>query len=150
MNWRAHLFIGTAFGAVAAYLLQLNLPSAIFFCAISAVSSLLPDLDIRNSKASQATYAAALLAVLAAAYFLSFAKGRGPQEFAIAFLAIAGALLVLDLLFRPRHRGVMHSAPFALAAAAAAFLVFGALAALAFFLGYFSHLVADGGAIFNK
>ena len=143
MNWRAHLFIGVACGAIAAYLLRFDMFSAIFFCAVSAASSLLPDLDIRNSKASKATYAVALLAVIAAAYSLSFAKGKGLQEFALAFAAIVAVLIVLDLLFRPRHRGVMHSAPFALAAAVACYLFFGALSAGAFLLGYCSHLAAD-------
>ena len=143
MNWRAHLFIGVAAGAVAAYLLRLGLPDAALFCAVSALSSLLPDLDIRNSKASQAAYSVALLAVLAAAYSLSFAKGGGLQSFVFSFFAIAGALLALDLVFRPRHRGVMHGAPFAIVAAAACYAFFGALAAGAFLLGYLSHLAAD-------
>ncbi|MFA6907535.1 MAG: metal-dependent hydrolase [Candidatus Micrarchaeia archaeon] len=143
MNWRAHLFIGVACGAAAAYLLRLGMLDAAFFCAVSAASSLLPDLDIRNSKASKATYAVALLAVLAAAHSLSFAKGGGAREFAIAFAAIGGALLAIDILFRPRHRGVMHSAPFAFAAAVAAYFIFGAPASGAFLLGYCSHLAAD-------
>jgi membrane-bound metal-dependent hydrolase YbcI (DUF457 family) len=149
MNWRAHLFLGICTGAVAAYLLSLPLASSFVFCAASAASSLLPDLDIRNSKASKATYAVAFLAVLAAAYSLSFAKGGGLQSFAVSFLLISGALLALDLLFRPRHRGVMHTAPFAFISAAACYALFGAQIALAFALGYCSHLAADG-AFFNK
>ena len=144
MNWRAHLFLGICCGAIAAYLLQLTLSSVLLFCAVSALSSLLPDLDIRNSKASQATYAVAFLAVLAAAYSLSFAKGGGLQEFAVAFLAICGALIALDIIFRPRHRGMMHTLPFALACAVACFLLFGAQLAIAFAIGYCSHLAADG------
>ena len=143
MNWRAHLFIGVASGAIAAYLLRFDLFNAIFFCAVSAASSLLPDLDIRNSKASKATYAVALFAILAASYSLSFAKGKGLQEFALAFTAIVLLLLAIDLLFRPRHRGMLHSAPFALAAAAACYVFFGAQLALAFAIGYCSHLAAD-------
>ena len=143
MNWRAHLFIGVASGAIAAYLLRFDLFNAMFFCAVSAASSLLPDLDIRNSKASQATYAVALFAVLAAAYSLSFAKGGGLQDFVFSFFAIAGVLIALDLVFRPRHRGMMHGAPFALASAAACLAVFGAFAAGAFLLGYCSHLAVD-------
>ena len=143
MNWRAHLFIGVACGAIAAYLLRFSLPDAAIFCAVSAAASLLPDLDIRNSKASKATYVVALLSVIAAAYSISFAKGKGLQEFAMAFAAIVAVLVVLDLLFRPRHRGVMHSAPFALVASAACYLFFGALAAGAFLLGYCSHLATD-------
>ncbi|MCX6772102.1 MAG: metal-dependent hydrolase [Candidatus Micrarchaeota archaeon] len=143
MKWRAHLFIGVACGAFAAFLLRFPLPDAAVFCAISAASSLLPDLDIRNSKASQAAYAVALLALLAAAYFLSFAKGGGWREFALSFIAILCVLAALDLLIRPRHRGTMHGAPFALAAAAVCYAVFGALASGAFLLGYLSHLAAD-------
>jgi membrane-bound metal-dependent hydrolase YbcI (DUF457 family) len=143
MNWRAHLFIGVACGATAAFLLRLSMPDSVFFTAVSSASSLLPDLDIRNSKASKATYTVALLFVLAAAYSRSFAKGKGFDEFAASFLAIACALLALDLLFRPRHRGMMHRAPFALAASAACYLVFGALGAGAFLIGYCSHLAAD-------
>ena len=143
MNYRAHLFIGVACGAVAAYLLRLGLPDAAVFCAVSALSSLLPDLDIRNSKASQAAYAVALIAVLAAAYSVSFAKGGGLGDFAFSFFAISGVLLAVDLIFRPLHRGMMHGAPFAIVAAAACYAFFGALAAGAFLLGYCSHLAAD-------
>ena len=143
MNWRAHLFLGVACGAIAAYLLQLQLLDASAFCAVSAISSLLPDLDIRNSKASKATYAAALLCVLAAAYFLSFASGGGMAEFLSSFAVIAAALLAIDFIFRPRHRGAMHTAPFALAAAAICYFALGALAAGAFLIGYCSHLAAD-------
>ena len=143
MNYRAHLFIGVASGAVAAYLLHFDLQNSLFFCAVSALSSLLPDLDIRSSKASQATYAVAMFALLAVAYSLSFAKGGGLGDFAFSFFAISGVLLALDLVFRPRHRGMMHGAPFALAASAACFALFGALASGAFLLGYCSHLAAD-------
>jgi len=150
MNWRAHLFIGVASGAVAAYFLQLSLLPALLFTAISAASSLLPDLDIRNSKASQAAYGVALLAVLAAAYSISFAKGKGAAEFLSSFAIIAGALLALDLLFRPRHRGIMHSFAFLAAIAAACYFFLGSLVALAFSIGYFSHLAADWRSIFNR
>jgi len=143
MNWRAHLFIGISCGAAAAYLLRLDLAGAAFFCAVSAASSLLPDLDIRNSKASKATYAVALLCAVAAAYSVSFAKGGSASDFAYSFGMIAAALLAIDLLFRPRHRGVMHTAPFALAAAALCFAISGALPSFAFLLGYCSHLAAD-------
>jgi membrane-bound metal-dependent hydrolase YbcI (DUF457 family) len=143
MFWRAHLFVGLSLGAFASYLLKPGLPDSLLFCAISGVSSLLPDLDIRNSKASQATYFAAFLAVLALAYQSSFAKGDGFSEFASSFGIIAAALLAIDLLFRPRHRGVMHSMGFLLAIAVVCYLAFGAMASAAFLLGYSSHLLSD-------
>jgi membrane-bound metal-dependent hydrolase YbcI (DUF457 family) len=150
MNWRAHLFIGLSLGAAAASLLGLGLPDALFFFAISGISSLLPDLDVRNSKASQATYFAAFLAVLALSYQSSLAKGGSIADFAYFFGIIAASLFAIDLLFRPRHRGVMHSMGFLFAVSAACFFAFGPLVAASFFIGYFSHLLADGRAIFNR
>ena len=143
MNWRAHIFIGVAAGAFAAYLLHFSLPDSLIFTAISGAASLLPDLDIRNSKASKATYSMAILAVLVVAYLLSFAKGGGLGDFISSFVMITAALLAIDFIFRPRHRGAMHSAPFALAAALGCYAIFGAFASGAFLIGYCSHLAAD-------
>lgn len=143
MNWRAHLFIGICCGAIAAYFLSLQLPEAAIFTAISAAASLLPDLDIGNSKASRAANTAALLAALAAAFLLSFSKGGGIAEFLSSFAIIAACLLAIGFFIRPRHRGFMHGVPFALAAAAVCYAAFGLLAALAFATGYLSHLAAD-------
>ena len=143
MNWRAHLFLGISSGAAAAYLSWLGLPDALLFCAIAGGSSLLPDLDIRNSKASQSAYFAAFFAVLALSYQSSIAKGGSISEFASSFGIISAALLAADFLFRPRHRGVMHSLLFALACAAACYAAFGMLPSAAFLIGYSSHLLSD-------
>jgi len=143
MNYRAHLFIGVCCGAIAAYLLRLPIGEAALFTAISAAASLLPDLDIGNSKASQALKAAALLAALAIAFLLSFARGGGAAEFLSSFVLIAAALIAAGAIIRPRHRGIMHSVPFALAAAALCYVAFGFLPALAFAIGYLSHLASD-------
>ena len=143
MNYRAHLFVGICCGATASFLLRLDLPAAALFTAISAAASLLPDLDIGNSKASQAARAAALLAALAAAFLLSFANGGGAAEFLSYFVLVAAALIAAGILLRPRHRGIMHGVPFALAAAAIFYAALGLLAALAFAIGYLSHLAAD-------
>jgi hypothetical protein len=104
----------------------------------------LPDLDLRNSKASQALYLLALGAALFAAYQLTLGAGKGMLQFAIALAEIVVALLALDWFLRPRHRTIMHSAIAALALAAACFFVFGWQLALACAIGYISHLVADG------
>ena len=145
MNWRAHLFIGISLGAVSSFLLRLPLlPDALLFCAISGAASLLPDLDIRNSKASKASYAVAFLAVALLSYQNSIAKGGSLADFASTFAVVCAVLLAADFLFRPRHRGVMHSVPFAAAAAVACFAAFGLLPSAAFLAGYCSHLLADG------
>ena len=141
MDWKAHIAIAALAGAAVSYFF---FPSQILlFTLISAAAGLLPDLDIRNSRGSQIAYALAIALVLLAAYQLSFAAGKGWQEFLLYFAAIAAVLAVADFLIRPRHRGVMHGLLFLLALSAACWLLFGALAASAVFAGYFSHLLAD-------
>ena len=51
--------------------------------------------------------------------------------------------MALDLLVRPRHRGVMHGLLFLCLLSAAAYFTLGVFFALALFLGYLSHLLAD-------
>lgn len=137
MEWKAHLAFGVFLGAVAAYLLGLNM---LTFCALSSIGALLPDLDGRNSKASRLLYAA-LFALLAAFAFFS---GRSVIGAALIFAAGAAILFAIDFLIRPRHRGVMHGFAFACLLGAVFWLLLGALPALALFIGYFSHLLADG------
>jgi membrane-bound metal-dependent hydrolase YbcI (DUF457 family) len=145
MKWKAHLFIGISFGAIASLLLGLSLlPDAFLFCAISGAASLLPDLDIRNSKASQASYVVAFFAVVLLSYQNSIAKGGSLGDFASSFTVISALLLAADALFRPRHRGAMHGVPFAFAAALVCYIALGMFPAAAFLLGYCSHLMADG------
>lgn len=145
MDWKAHMLIGCIFGAVGgSSALSLELPSLALFSAISGAAALLPDLDLRKSKFSQILYLAAAVAILAAAAALS---GKGgavkPQEFVFYALGLGAALLFLDLLIRPRHRGVMHGILFLCAISAAAYFTLGVFFALALFLGYLSHLLAD-------
>ncbi|MCX8175463.1 MAG: metal-dependent hydrolase [Candidatus Micrarchaeota archaeon] len=140
MDWKAHLALGAASGAIAALLLGLSQSQALLFLSISGFSALLPDLDLRTSKASQVLYALALALMLASALLLA---GFEPGRAAAYFAAAAAFFLVLDLLFRPAHRGIMHSALFALACSAAAYLLLGWLFSAAFATGYLSHLLAD-------
>lgn len=143
MNWRAHLLIGAATGVSASFFLALPPSRAFEFAAVCSVSSLLPDLDIRSSKASGILSAVLLALSLAASYALSFLRGGGLFQFAFYFAAISIALLLLDYALRPRHRGIMHSFPFAFAVFLIFLFAFGGDFPLAFLLGYSSHLVAD-------
>ena len=145
MDWKAHLLVGCIFGAIGgSSVLGLQLPSLLLFCAISGIAALLPDLDLRKSKSSQLLYAAVAIAIVAAAAALS---GKGgamqPVQFAIYALALGVAFLFLDLLLRPRHRGFMHGILFLAAITAGAYFALGQFIALALFLGYASHLLAD-------
>ena len=145
MNWKAHLFIGAACGFIlSAYALRLSAADIAVFTVVTGASALLPDLDLRKSKASQALYLLALGCSLLAAYWLTLGKGLGMVQFAEALALLLLAFLALDWFLRPRHRTVMHSMGAAVALAAACFLVFGWQLALACALGYATHLAADG------
>ncbi|MEM2137886.1 MAG: metal-dependent hydrolase [Candidatus Anstonellaceae archaeon] len=144
MDWKSHLFLGVLFGAATAnFVLRTDWLGTAGFAAIAGASALLPDLDIRNSKASQVLGIVALAAIVIAAGWLAVAGGKGLEEFAIYALLLLAFAFVADRLLRPRHRGVMHSLGFLCAIAAAAGLLLGGFFALAFAAGYLSHLIAD-------
>jgi len=144
LDWKAHVFIGCLFGAVGGSgIFGLDGAKLALFIAISGVAALLPDLDLRKSKFSQLLYVGVAVAILAAAYALSERGARFATEFAAYAIFLTAAALLLDLLFRPRHRGVMHGLAFLLAITAGAWLLLGLFFASAIFLGYASHLAAD-------
>ena len=141
MRWKAHFFIGfcTCFLIFAVWLGKIA-PVVVGYSMLSGFCALLPDLDMRKSKASQLLYIAALaLAIFASALFYgsSLASAFG------AFAATALLLFAFDLLLRPKHRQVMHTAAFGLVPFAACLALLGWEIALAFAIGYLTHLFAD-------
>ena len=141
MDWKAHLFIGVFAGLAIGFFCFGMGTQAILFSAVSGAGALLPDIDLRKSKISQIAYAVA--AVLIAAFSFLLSDGDIARMLTYA-AAMALGLLALDFLVRPRHRGITHSLLFALALAAAAYFLFGLVAASALLTGYLSHLLADG------
>src|SRR3989344_6817434 len=107
MDWKAHLLFGILLGALAAiFIFHFGPADVAGFCAISGASALLPDLDLRKSKASQITYILAGAALVAAAIYLSGWNAESAMGY-LALLLIA--FFAFDFFIRPRHRGVMHS-----------------------------------------
>ncbi len=141
VDWRGHLLFGAFCGAAAAYFaFGAQGERLALFCTVSAISSLLPDIDIRSSKISQAAYGTAAALVLIFALLLS--GGDGAKMLFYAAAAIV-ALLALDILARPRHRGITHSLLFAAACTMAVFFAAGFFLACSVAVGCASHLVAD-------
>jgi hypothetical protein len=124
-------------------LLRPGAVGTIIFTLAAGAFSLLPDLDLRKSKASQVFYLLALGLALFAAYWLTLGSGKGMLQFAEALCVLLVALLALDWFLRPRHRTIMHSTGAALVLAAACFFAAGWQIALACAIGYVSHLFAD-------
>ncbi|VVC00749.1 LexA-binding, inner membrane-associated putative hydrolase [uncultured archaeon] len=144
MNWKTHLLLGAALGAAVCYFLFTKDALQVALAAVLAGgSALLPDIDIRNSKASKITYLILGGAALVAAAWLSFGSGKGAWEFALYLCAIVGGILIVDLLIRPRHRGITHSLVALAVVSVCAYAAAGLLVACAVAVGYFSHLLFD-------
>ena len=142
MDWKAHLLFGILLGALAAiFIFHFGPADVAGFCAISGASALLPDLDLRKSKASQITYILAGAALVAAAIYLSGWNAESAMGY-LALLLIA--FFAFDFFIRPRHRGVMHGFLFLSIATVLAYAALGGFVASAFLAGYSSHLLADG------
>ena len=142
MDWKAHLIFGILLGLAAAiFIFHFQPADTLRFCAISGVAALLPDLDARNSKASQITYALAGAALLAGAVYFAGGNSSKTAEY-LAVLIVA--FFALDFFVRPRHRGFMHGLLFLFIASVLCYFALGGFVAAAFLPGYFSHLLADG------
>ena len=128
---------------VSALLLRQGLFDTVIFTAVTGVAALLPDLDLRKSKASQALALAAFGCALLLAYRFTLAAGKGWIAFAEALAVILLSLLALDWYFRPRHRTITHSWAAALALAIVCFFLSSWPLALAAAIGYGSHIALD-------
>ena len=144
MDWKAHLFLGALVGGAVAYFLGLSVADAVLFVALAGAGALLPDLDLRKSKASKIVYALVFGGIVLGAVLVAFREGRGIAEAAVYAAVLAAGAMAADFLFRPRHRGVMHGLVFLLAVSAAAYFLSGWFLAAAVAVGYCSHLAADG------
>jgi hypothetical protein len=140
VRYLAHFFAGAIIAAIIFFALGSNLVDAAAFGLVSGIASLLPDLDLRKSKASQVLYALAAVAALAGAYFIS---NWDLSKLALNFVIIILLLAAIDILFRPRHRTVFHTGGAAAALAVCCYILFGFNFALASLVGYGSHLVLD-------
>ncbi len=150
MNWRSHVLIGATITLVLLYLLGVKDAATLaMFGIIGGASALVPDLDHEMGKGKQ------MLDVLFAVFAIATAyagecKGivcipglaRLSSIITVAF-AMIGAYFLLFRFFKPRHRGITHTIVASLVFGGLVYLVGGVLVAVAGFVGYVSHLVAD-------
>jgi membrane-bound metal-dependent hydrolase YbcI (DUF457 family) len=61
----------------------------------------------------------------------------------LAFFVLLGAYFIIFKLLKPKHRGITHTLVFCLGFSVLIYLVAGLDFAVAAFIGYGSHLVAD-------
>jgi len=141
MNAVQHLLVGALAGAIA--LAALGGPFTLPAAAVVAIGALLPDADHHKTKMFQIVS----LAIGIGAFFVSkplMQERFGEFNGGIASLCIGLAGMVLFRFLKPKHRGITHTLFAAALYAAAVFLLSAPQLALAGFVAYASHLVADG------
>lgn len=136
MDWRSHLAIGIVLSFIAfAFIFGVRdvfvlIPLLLF----SGVSALIPDIDHELSVGKRLLDAFAIgIAILVALAARSL----------LSFFAMLGAYFVIFKLLKPKHRGITHTPVFCFGFSVLIYLVAGMDFAIAAFIGYGSHLLAD-------
>jgi len=150
MKWKAHAFIGVVLTAAVLYFLVTH--DAVLLAVLSAfggLSALLPDLDHESGKGRKVLDMAYVIFALLISYIGECGGSAclpGPDaivNIAVLFFILVGAYFVIFILLKPRHRGITHTILAGVAFAILAYMAAGTGAAIAGFVGYFSHLLAD-------
>jgi len=141
MNHFGHMVVGGIVGITAMLILKVfSLP----LIAICLLGSILPDIDLKQSKASQIVQPIAALGVAFLLY--PFISSKFSTLAAVVVSLVIGAAIIFIILFplRLKHRGVTHSWKAAVVfAALGAFLTGGINGGVIAFVSYASHLVVD-------
>lgn len=149
MDWRSHIFIGAVLGLAVFLILGQDIVALAILTSFSALGALVPDLDHDAAKGRQWLDVA----------FIGFASitvygsvcGTGicmPALSAIGtmvvtFLAMAGVYFLFFRFLKPKHRGITHTLLACFAFGILLYFMAGRMLALAGFVGYASHLIAD-------
>lgn len=136
MDWKAHLLFAAILSTFTFFFL-FNVTDIFFLfqlIAFSLLSALIPDLD---HKMSIGRKLADMVAIALAGVFAYLANSL------LLFFAILGVYFLLFWLLKPSHRGITHSLAACMAFTVIVFFLSNFNMALAAFLGYFSHLLAD-------
>ncbi|MFH2106454.1 MAG: metal-dependent hydrolase [Candidatus Micrarchaeota archaeon] len=139
MNWKAHVTIAIFLALFLFYFMrfpfEVSLPLVIF----AGLSALVPDLDHDMSKGRQMLNYAVFGYAIAFSYSASGSLGQK----SIVFFAIIGAYFLIITFLKPRHRGIVHSILVCVLYSLLVYVLIGLNFAIAGFVGYFSHLLAD-------
>ncbi|MEK6982386.1 MAG: metal-dependent hydrolase [Candidatus Micrarchaeota archaeon] len=144
MNWKSHVIIGCLL-TLAIFLFLFNIrdyATLIVLTIFGGLSALLPDLDHDLSKGRKILNVFVILGSIL--FFVFFSNSYSLQNSLTYPLAVVGIYFILFAFFKPRHRGVTHSIVFAVSYGIILFFLAGIDFAVAGFIGYFSHLLADG------
>lgn len=145
MQWFAHFVIGALIAGMLFYFLGNSAYTIAIYSLFAGACALVPDLDKEESKARRTLD---LLVIFSAFILVYLAYCQSPVcvfslEFAARFLGLLGLYFLVMMLFKPRHRGIVHSIIAAIVFSLAVLLILGLGFGIAAFIGYASHLLAD-------
>lgn len=148
MNWRPHFTIGAFAAAIVALILQQDIFVIFLAGIIGGISALAPDIDHDSSKIRKAAditvpIFGVFFALSSSCYADSACILDNWRNIIISALAITGLYTIIITYLKPKHRGITHTAAFALLFFMLLFTVSNFNFALFGLAGYASHLVAD-------
>ncbi len=141
MNWKSHILLSVLLSLVIfSYFFQIaDNVQLLKLILLAGLSALIPDIDNELSKGKKIMDSV----VIVFAILFSFSIYSLSINTAYLFLAIVGAYFILYKLFKPNHRGITHSLVLCLGFSVLIYYLLGELCAIAGFIGYGSHLLAD-------
>ncbi len=138
MNHLGHMIVGLLVGGIA--MLVLNVFS-LQLAALALLASILPDIDLKQSKASKVVE---FVAVIAFTVFLQpLFSQYSIFSWLVTLLVSIGIVFMLLFPLRLKHRGITHTFKAAVFVGLLAGVFAGIAAGIVAFLAYSSHLVAD-------
>ncbi|NYZ76911.1 metal-dependent hydrolase [Candidatus Micrarchaeota archaeon] len=149
MNWRPHFTIGAFAGAIVALALHCEIFIIFLAAIIGGISALAPDIDHDSSKIRKAADLTVpifgiFFALSSSCYTDVLCITDNWKGIIVSALAITGLYTIVITYLKPSHRGIIHSLLFALAYFAVLYAISDFAFALFGFVGYASHLLADG------
>ncbi len=148
MNWRPHFTIGAFAAAIVALILQQDIFVIFLAGIIGGISALAPDIDHDSSKIRKAAdITVPIFGVFFALSYSCYADSScildNWRSIIISALAITGLYTIIITYLKPKHRGITHTAAFALLFFMLLFTVSNFNFAMFGVAGYASHLAAD-------
>ena len=150
MQWKSHAIIAFVSAiAVFYFLTDVDLIRLILLGIFAAMSALIPDMDLPQSKARSVSDMIVVAIAVVFSYLSSCNWGfciPGINQIGkTAFLALVniGIYFIAMMFIMPRHRGFTHSLVSCLGFSVLVFLAAGIQFAIAGLVGYLTHLIAD-------
>lgn len=140
MNHLGHMVVGGIVGAVTMLILK---EFSLSLIAVCLLGSILPDIDLKQSKASKIVQPIATLGIAFLLYPFISAKFSMLTAVVVSLVISAAVIFLVLFPLRLRHRGITHSWLAATVFSIVAAVALGINSGIIAFISYASHLVVD-------